>query len=374
VPEKIVFINQDSGYLTIDIINAHINAGYQCVLFTGRLIERNNRLHPDVKIEKVIPYKRNKSISRIFTWVWAFIQIAFRVKLKYRKSELFIISNPPLAPILPLFVKNPFSLLIWDIYPDALIEGKIVSASSIISRWWKNANKKIYPRAKHIFTLTQSMSTVLEQYTGSKLPEIIPVWSDGSFLKPIEKQNNPFISKHNLAGKFIVMYSGNLGFTHHIETLADIAAATKNPDIVFVIIGEGDSKTMLEARIKKYGLSNCLMLPWQIPSELPFSLSAADLAIVSSGGGVANLSIPSKTYNFLSVGVPLLCLSQKGSELGNLVEKHQNGHNFSHEQLENIVTFINEIATKSEYRKTLGDNSLKASKEYSSENAKLFLQ
>jgi len=114
------------------------------------------------------------------------------------------------------------------------------------------------------------------------------------------------------------------------------------------------------------------MLPWQPASELPCSLAAVVL-IVSAGGGASNLSILGKTYNMMLVDAPLLCQASEGSKLEKLVDKHQNGRCFSHDNIEDIAVYIEKVASNAEYRKMLGENSLKASKEYTVDNAKLFL-
>ena len=65
-------------------------------------------------------------------------------------------------------------------------------------------------------------------------------------LSRIRKTENPFILKHNLLDKFVVMYSGNIGFTHNVESIIEIAEEIKeNEDIIFLIIGEGLKKKEL---------------------------------------------------------------------------------------------------------------------------------
>ena len=141
--EAIVFINQNAGYLMIDIIHAH--ADYpQRTIIAGKLIERNAKLDKEVKFEKIIAYNRSSSIKRLFTWSWGFIQILWLVKVRYRKAELFIVTNPPFASFLPLFSSNVFSLLVYDVYPDVLIAYKMIDLNSFISRFWKNLNKRIF--------------------------------------------------------------------------------------------------------------------------------------------------------------------------------------------------------------------------------------
>src|SRR5436189_4264808 len=121
--ESIVFINQNAGYLMIDIIHAHTQYQQRAII-TGKLVSRNKSLDDAVVVEKIITYNRSSAIKRLFTWFWGFVQILWLVKTKYRKSDLFIITNPPFAVFIPLFCNNKFSVLIYDIYPDALVAYK----------------------------------------------------------------------------------------------------------------------------------------------------------------------------------------------------------------------------------------------------------
>ena len=119
------FISDQSAFdLTYDIANAFRQAGDEVHLVSGRI---GPRLRKDVVLERVTPYDKSSSIKRILTWLKGTWDI-FRIFRKNKDAELFIISNPPLAPLLPLFLKNTFSLLIWDIWPDALVHTKTLSA------------------------------------------------------------------------------------------------------------------------------------------------------------------------------------------------------------------------------------------------------
>lgn len=278
---SIVFINQNSGYLMIDIIRAHQCKFENVTLITGKLIARNSNLDDSVSIRKIISYNRSTVWKRLFTWTYGFIQILFLVKVKYRNAELFIVSNPPLATLLPLFCNNKFHLLVFDVYPDALTEFRILKDDSLVIRMWRNANRRIYSKATNIFTISEGMKTLLGQYVREERIQAAPVWTDNSFLKPIPKKENPFIVNHSFEGKFLVIYSGNLGYTHELEVLVECALKIRDPKILFVVIGEGERKKSLDQMIKIYQLKNFILLPWQDVSVLPFSLAAADLAVVS---------------------------------------------------------------------------------------------
>lgn len=372
--KKIVFINQDSGYLMIDIVNAHVKEGFDAVLLTGRLLERNTPLDSTVVVDRIIRYQRDSNFIRIYTWLIGFIQIWIKVCFKYRKADLFIVTNPPFATLLPLFVRNRFTLLIFDIYPDALTETGLLSKKSALSRFWESVNMKVYAKAERIFTLSNGMKSKLESYVHDEKIDVVYPWSDSGLFRMINKNENPFIIENNLQGKFIVLYSGNMGFTHHVELIPELSKTIDRDDIVFVMIGEGDKKKQVQDRIFQWKLDNCILLPWQPFEILPFSLASADIGIVSLGTNASQVSIPSKTFNLMSAGVPLLCLASETSELAGIVNKYYNGACFDPVDLSAIRDFILQLADNPVLRNEMCENSRKASFSFGPENARLFVE
>ena len=371
---RIVFINQDSGYLTTDLINAFAARGYNCVLIAGRLNMRNTPLDPATKIDKIIQYDRSSSFSRLWTWIIAFVQIWFKIVFKYRGYNLFIVSNPPLAPLLPLLVRNRYRLLIFDVFPDALSELGYLSEKSIFIKWWKNANRKSYRKADAIFTISESMKQLLLNYSDGRPINVVPVWTDNTFLQPVLPEENPFLKKHNLVGKFVVLYSGNIGLSGDVDVMLDLAAGIDRDDIVFLIIGEGAKKKKLTEDVEKRDLKNVVLLPWQPGSELPYSLSSASLAVVSLGVNASQLAIPSKLYNYLSVGSPLLCICAAGSEVEKLVLKYECGRSFEPDKISEMMSYIVEVADNSALLSSLRQRSFKASKNFDVTNVEKFFE
>lgn len=357
----------------IDIINTYAKAGYDCVLLTGRLVVRNNPLNESVKIDRIIRYKRTTTFNRLLTWGIGTIQILIKILIKYKKYQLFVISNPPFTTLIPLVVKNPYQLLIFDVYPDAIAELGYLSDKSIIIKWWRKSNRKVFSKANRVFTITDSMKKVLQKYADKQVIEVVPIWTDNTFLMPVDPTDNPFLKTLNLSGKFIVMYSGNIGLSGGVDVLVDLAARISNNDIYFLIIGDGTNKGKLMEKAKRLSLKNLVFLPWQPVNQLSFSLSSASLAFIFLGQKTSKLVIPSKLFNFLSVGVPLLCVSPFGSEVERLVLKYECGRNFSPEDNDGIVHFINEAATNKELLMLMKSNSLKASLDFGPSNLEWFL-
>lgn len=371
--KQIVFINQSSGYLMIDIVHAFEKDYEESILMTGFLNPRNRILSSNVKVENLAKYDRTSSIKRIFSWGLAFFKALYLIKWKYPKANLFLVSNPPMASLLPLFCSNPFSVLIYDIYPDALLEFKIFKPDSFIIKYWQKSNAKVFAKAEQIFTISEGMKNKLSQYVVAEKIKVVPIWTDNDFLKPIFKAENKFLKEQKLDDKFLIMYSGNLGKSHPIEILVDLANDLKdNKKLFFLIIGGGDKFEFLRQKIKEKNLDNIRLLEWQPTELLPYTLSAADLAVVSLGNEASNLSIPSKTYNLMSVGVPILCIADQASALSKLINQHEIGKTFSAENKIEITDFIIE-SYHGDILQKMTQNALKASLQYTPNNAKLFL-
>lgn len=358
---NMLFINQDSGYLMIDIINAHVEAGYSCTLFTGRLVERNIPLNKNVKIKRLTAYNRKNILTRLNSWIKAFFNIFFLLLFNYRDSNLFIVSNPPFGPIIPLFFRNRYSLLFFDVYIETLEGLPYIGKITPLINLWKKCHKKVLKNADNVFTLTDGMKSLLEKYSGKGRVEVVSIWSDNNFLRPVIKSGNPFIIENGLTDKFVVLYSGNLGSSSGLESLLKVASEVKEKSIQFVIIGDGIKKNDLQKTAEKLNLSNIIFLPWQDTKALPYSLGSADLAVVSLASSASRRSIPSKLYNFFSVGAPILCIADKDSDLSKTVTKFDAGRCFEKNDIRGIADFIRFLATDSEVQKKLKRNSLLAS-------------
>lgn len=358
----------------VDLANALIERNAAVELIAGRLVVRGTSLSGKVHFRKIIRYKRTPGFLRLFTWIIGFLQIMFIIKTKHKKSRLLIVSNPPLTTLLPLFCKNSFSFFIFDIYPDTIAQMGIVSKKSTFYKSWVRANRKVFKRAESIFTLTDRMARVINHYCPEKEISVVPVWSHNEFFKPIPKETNPFLTKHNLHNRFIIIYSGNLGATHDAVIIPQIASRVKSQKVLFLVIGEGDQKRRLVEEIKKLRITNLIMLPFQPVDMIPYSFASADIALVSLSSKASSLSIPSKTFNFMSAGLPLLCIAGEESELNNIVNKYKNGRSFRHEQVAEMAAFIDEVTENEDLISAYRRNSLKASADFTSKNASIIAE
>lgn len=372
--KQIVFVNQSSGYLMLDIIEAFGPVYEERILMAGFINPRNKNVDASVKIIKLAAYNRSSSVKRLLTWSLAFIKALWLIKTRYRKADLFLVSNPPFALFIPLFCSNPFRVLVYDVYPDAMISYHLLKPDSWLAGCWRKANKKVFAKAVGIYTIGNGMKKLLSAYIETSKIKVVPVWTDNAFLKPLLKANNPFIEQQKLEGKFIVLYSGNLGKTQEVEVLLELAVKTREPDLFFLIIGGGDKYQWLANKIDEKGLDNIRLLPWQETNQLPYTLAAADLAVVSLGKEASLLSVPSKTYNYLSVGAPLLCIASPDSELAVLVKEYGIGECFYSNEPDRMLDFINHLKNNEQELAAFRQRSLATSRLFGPANALEFIK
>ncbi len=371
--KKIVLINQDSGYLMVDIANAYSKHYDKVVLMAGRVSQYNRHLYDNIKVQHIIEYNRKSKSARIFTSIWASVQIYFNILIKYYNYELVYVTNPLMGYLCSLFLKNEFSVIVFDIAPDGLIDVGI-SRNNWAYKWWERQNVKLFARARQLITISKGMAKCLSKYVVLEKIKIVNCWPCLTTLKRIERDKNPFILENQLLDKFVVMYSGNIGYSHKVETIIDVAKKLINySNICFVIIGDGGKKPILVDETKKSHLCNVSFLPRQSEEKMIYSLSAADLGVVTLNANSALLSVPSKTYNLLAVGAPLLCIAPETSEISDIVKLYNNGKCFDEKSIDKIAEYIIFLSEHPETKKMLSDNSLTAASHFSYKNAEMYL-
>jgi colanic acid biosynthesis glycosyl transferase WcaI len=174
---------------------------------------------------------------------------------------------------------------------------------------------------------------------------IIPPWPMDDYLETVPHDENQFRKEQGWEDKFVVMYSGNHSLVHPLDTILDAAEALKDDDrFVFAFIGGGKGKQAVEARIDEWesvkvgkweskiessdlntfphsdSRASLVSLPYQPLDTIKYSLSAADLHIVSLGNDMSGIVHPCKIYGAMSIGRPVLTLGPQESYLGDIIE------------------------------------------------------
>jgi glycosyltransferase involved in cell wall biosynthesis len=282
------------------------------------------------------------------------------IKVARRQDTLLLTTEPPYLPFMGYLANLCFGLpyvcLLYDLYPDVAIELNVVSERHLLARFWDWCNRRTWERAQGIIVLSSTM----KKRVVAKAPAIadkivaIPSWSDPLHIKPIDKHKNWFAQKYNLIDKFTVLYSGNLGRCHDMETILAAALELRNDPIQFVFIGHGAKLQGCLDYVERYGLTQCLFLPYQDKDVLPYSLTACDLSLVSISPGLEGLVAPSKLYGILAAARPVAAICEPHSYLRDLLLEARCGECFDNGDRLGLANYIRYLAQQPKLVRALG--------------------
>jgi glycosyltransferase involved in cell wall biosynthesis len=286
---------------------------------------------------------------------------------------LFIVTNPPLAPLLGFVAKKlkgqRYVLLFYDVYPEALVRFGGVSDQSVAVGVWRFLNRLAIRNADRVITISPQMARTLLQYCSdvSRRPQIdiVPTWVDTDRIRPLPKGRNWFATQNGQTGKLTILYSGNLGRVHDLTMLPETADRLRDySDIHFLIIGEGPGRKSVELQCGRLGLENVSFLPLQDEATLPWSLAAGDIGIVALADGAEGISMPSKTYYMMAAGNALLGLSRHDSELAAVIRDYKCGVNVAPRDVDGVVRAILELRDQPAILQRYRDSAREAAEQH----------
>jgi len=337
---KVLILNQafypdvvSSGQHAADLAGALVKAGHEVtVLADSRSYDDRQRRFPSRQNWRGIRILRAPStgFGKATRWRRAadfssfMLSCALRLLFLPRFDVIVAMTSPPLISFLAALAVSlkARKLLFWcmDLNPDEAIAAGWLRPKSITARLLSHLMLYSLRRSERIVVLDRFMQERIRSkgIAGDKI-DVIPPWShdDQVCFDPEARQR--FRSRHGLADKFVVMYSGNHSPCHPLDTL--LAAAERladRPEIVFLFVG-GGTEFRKPLALERGGAPNIRCLPYQPREELAGSLSAADLHVVVMGSAFVGIVHPCKLYNILAVGAPFLYIGPQESHITDLL-------------------------------------------------------
>ncbi|WP_341525371.1 glycosyltransferase family 4 protein [Nostoc sp. UHCC 0302] len=242
----------------------------------------------------------------------SFVFTSLPQAFKGRRPDVILLTVPPLLVTIPATILGwlyncPVVLNVQDILPDAAVRVGLLK-NKLMIRTLAALEKFAYRAAHTISVITNGFSENLVN-KGVPVNKIvcIPNWVNVNFIRPLPKENNPWRYNHQLDGKFVVLYSGNIALTQGLETVIEAAVRLRHiKEIVFVIVGESRALQRLQEYCLLNGADNVLLLPLQSREKLPQMLAAADVGLIVQKCNVISFNMPSKIPLLLASGRPIV--------------------------------------------------------------------
>ncbi len=317
-----------------DVISVSVLCGQPS--YSARGIRAPSReTYNGVKIIRCWATTLNKDILplRLINLITITISIFIYALFKINKNDLvLIVTNPPTLPFVIAVAckirKGKCLLLVHDVYPEAAVVAGKLSANSPLANLLVRLTSLLYRGMEYIFVIGRDMQEKVAGRLAKDKDRVIIAtnWADLDLVVPDARRLNNLLKELGLTDKFVVQYAGNIGYLNDIESIVRAALLLKEQkDIHFLFIGSGVKKCQIELAVKENGISNVTILNHRPRNEQSTFLNACDIALISLVNGMKGVSVPSRTYNTLAVGKPIIGIVEDRSELALVIEEERVG-------------------------------------------------
>ncbi|HTC04150.1 MAG TPA: glycosyltransferase family 4 protein [Xanthobacteraceae bacterium] len=241
-------------------------------------------------------------------------------------------TDPPLISIVarPVARRNGARLVNWlqDIYPETAVELGVPLMRGPVAAGLATLRNTTLREAAATVVVGDLMGRKVEALgaPASRI-HVIPNWCNDEDIRFVAPADNPLRREWNLADKFVLGYSGNLGRAHEFETVLAAAERLRDgPRVAFLMIGGGKRFEELSSAVQARGIAGSFrFLSYQARTLLSYSLGAADVHWVSLDPRLEGLIVPSKFYGVAAAGKPVVVIGAGNGELAQLVQRHDCG-------------------------------------------------
>ena len=338
-----------SAYLNENRNQAFVNAGFEILLYVPtpcRGISREVRrefCRKEHRCEKIYNGKMTvhrfsmyaegknpilRALRYVFCWCAQFWK-----GLRAKDIHLiYLASTPPIQGVLGGLLKKikkvPFVYNLQDIFPDSLAGTGLGKKGGLLWKIGRVIENFTYRNADKIIVISEDFKrNIMAKGVPEEKIVVVYNWVDEEAVKHVPREENKLFDMYGLdRKKFYITYSGNIGLTQNMDMLLEVAKEleTEEPDIQFVLIGEGAYKKRVQEIIAEKSIGNVALLPFQPYEDISHVFSLGDAGLVISKPGVGENSVPSKTWSILSASRPVLANFDE-NELKSIVAENQCG-------------------------------------------------
>ena len=243
------------------------------------------------------------------------LSFAFSSLLALRRlgpTDVIYVQSPPLfvgiaALMYRTLKRAPYVFNVSDIWPQSAVEmGALRNRTFIRMAEW--LERRLYRKAARITTATPG---ILEKLAARGIPReklfLLTNGVDTDIYKPGPPDRALAARLGFDASKKIFLYAGTHGMAQGLDVILDAARETRDPNILYVFVGEGAEKETLMKRSKQLALTNVHFLPNQPQPTMPALLNTVYASIIPLRRlELFKAALPSKIFEAMAVARPVI--------------------------------------------------------------------
>lgn len=302
--------------------------------------------------QAVTPLQR--AMLRIRMYIEYPMRLAWAVAFTREPTVFVVTTNPFFAPLVAALVaarRHSVVHLVWDLFPDALMEsGSRVKHPLVLKTMEWLVRGAIVQSDANVF-----LGQRLRAHAGSRFPQvhgncIIPVGADASvFVDSPPRRVEP-------ATPVDVLYCGNLGSMHDVDTLLGALRSAERGEgvprgvrITFHASGPRFAAFRHEVGALGQRSGQAIELCSSLDNEAwTKRMRQAHVALVTMRPGSEKVVMPSKAYSALAAGQAILAVCPRDSDLAQMVIDDDCGWVVEPGHHDELLRVLREMATQRE--------------------------
>lgn len=292
--------------------------GNEVTVITSSVNKNNGKLeahNEKILFSPTVRMKKKTALMRMLNNL-SFAFTSVLTALKAGKADVVITTSPP--PLVSfsgwLISKIKRAKLVYDvrdIWPDVALEMGSFGENSFYCKLFTSITSFMYRHADMVTTVSPGkVEKIKDKLSAAHAQKVILVGNgfDENILN--SKIDEEIISKYDLHSGFTCVYIGNIGLAQGLDSVLQVAAATAHKDVKFLLFGTGAEKDSLEKAAKEAGLDNVTFCG-VIPHDKVYTiLTHAQLSFIPLKSAKMKDSVPTKVYESLGVGCPVLLVAE----------------------------------------------------------------
>jgi glycosyltransferase involved in cell wall biosynthesis len=293
-----------------------------------------------------------------------------RLLLGRRHDVVVALTDPPLIVALTVMISRARRMrtIYWihDLFPQIAGALGVLKINGITYRILNGIARAATARCDLVIALGEYMSRrAIEAGASAGRITVVPNWADTTSIRPLAQSESRLTNSLRVKGKFVVLYSGNVGRAHTFGSTIEAARRLiDQPDIVFLFIGRGPRLSELTFAAAQ-GVKNLRFAEPVARDQLVEALATGSVSLVTEDPRVAGLVVPSKTYGILASGRPIVFIGSRESDVASLVRRHNCGAVLADNDIDGLVAVLRAWYNNPDEVAVLGRNARAAASHYS---------
>ena len=238
---------------------------------------------------------------------------------------------------------RPFVLEVRDLWPDSIVQLGQLNSRPLIALL-EGIETRLYRSAAGIVVNTRAfVEHIVARRIARERIELVYNGIDPALFKP-QPRDETLLERNGLGDKRIIAYIGTLGLAHGLRTIIEAADQLRDePDLAFVLIGDGADRDRLKREVAERGLNNLHLLGLRPRDEVPGWIASSDVLLVMLRDlPVFETVIPSKLFEFWAQERPIVLAAPHG-ECRKLMDDASAGYSITPEDVDALVAEIQRI-------------------------------